>query len=50
VVDEGPYAWVRHPGYWYRIRVEEALLRAELGEAYETYAERTPYRLVPGIR
>ncbi|WP_424017878.1 methyltransferase family protein [Halorientalis pallida] len=80
VVDEGPYAWVRHPGYlgssisylgigvvlanwlslaavglsllagyWYRIRVEEALLRAELGAAYEEYAERTPYRLVPGL-
>lgn len=35
--------------YGYRIRVEEAVLRAELGEAYETYAERTPYRLVPGV-
>ncbi len=80
VVDGGPYAWVRHPGYlgssisyvgvgvvlanwlslaavalsllvgyWYRIRVEEDLLRAEIGEPYEEYAERTPYRLVPGL-
>ncbi|MFD1585700.1 methyltransferase family protein [Halorientalis brevis] len=36
-------------GYWYRITVEEELLRAELGDAYEEYAERTPYRLVPGL-
>lgn len=80
VVDDGPYAWVRHPsytggslsylgiglalgnwiavaalvgacavGYGYRIRVEERVLRDELGEAYREYAERTPYRLVPGV-
>lgn len=36
-------------GYWYRIRTEEQLLRAELGGAYEEYAERTPYRLIPGV-
>lgn len=35
--------------YGYRIRVEERVLRAELGEAYERYAGRTPYRLVPGV-
>lgn len=36
-------------GYGYRIRVEEAVLREQLGEAYERYAERTPYRLVPFV-
>lgn len=36
-------------GYGYRIRVEERALRAELGEAYADYAERTPYRLVPYV-
>lgn len=36
-------------GYGYRIRVEEAVLRDELGAAYEAYAERTPYRLIPGV-
>lgn len=36
-------------GYGYRIRVEERVLREKLGAAYEAYAERTPYRLVPGL-
>ncbi|WP_226011074.1 methyltransferase family protein [Halomicrobium salinisoli] len=35
-------------GYGHRIRIEERALRAEL-DGYEAYAERTPYRLVPGI-
>lgn len=80
VVDAGPYAWVRHPGYtgaaisflgfglvlanWlslavvtvlvgagyaYRIRIEERLLREELGDPYRAYTEEVPYRLVPGL-
>lgn len=36
-------------GYGYRIRVEESVLRDELGDSYEDYAERTPYRLVPYV-
>lgn len=36
-------------GYGYRIAVEERALREQLGEEYEAYAERTPYRLVPGL-
>ncbi|AGB37131.1 methyltransferase family protein [Natronococcus occultus] len=36
-------------GYGYRIRVEERVLRDVLGKEYATYAERTPYRLVPGL-
>jgi protein-S-isoprenylcysteine O-methyltransferase Ste14 len=79
LIDDGPYALVRHPSYtgmlmailgfgialdsWgavaaalllplaavvNRIRHEETLLRRELGEPYEAYAERTA-RLVPGI-
>lgn len=36
-------------GYGYRIRVEERVLREILGEEYLEYAERTPYRLVPGL-
>lgn len=36
-------------GYGYRIRVEERALRETLGDSYEAYAERTPYRLVPGL-
>jgi protein-S-isoprenylcysteine O-methyltransferase Ste14 len=79
VIDDGPYARVRHPSYtgmlmailgfgialdsWgaaaaalflplaavvNRIRHEEAMLRRELGEPYEAYANRTA-RLVPGI-
>ena len=36
-------------GYGYRVRVEERALRAELGSAYEAYAERTPYRIVPFV-
>lgn len=36
-------------GYGYRIRVEEAVLREQLGETYERYVERTPYRLVPWV-
>ena len=35
--------------YGYRIRVEEAVLRENLGDAYEAYEERTPYRLVPWV-
>ena len=35
-------------GYGYRIRVEERALRERLPE-YEAYAERTPYRLIPGV-
>jgi protein-S-isoprenylcysteine O-methyltransferase Ste14 len=31
-----------------RLRIEEALLFAEL-EGYREYAQRVPYRLVPGI-
>jgi protein-S-isoprenylcysteine O-methyltransferase Ste14 len=79
LIDDGPYARVRHPSYtgmlmailglgialdsWgaataalflplaavvNRIRYEEAMLRRELGEPYEAYANRTA-RLVPGI-
>ncbi|OAQ53547.1 nickel-cobalt-cadmium resistance protein [Natrinema mahii] len=36
-------------GYGYRIHVEERVLREKLGESYEAYAERTQYRLVPGL-
>ncbi|TYL39272.1 isoprenylcysteine carboxylmethyltransferase family protein [Natronococcus pandeyae] len=36
-------------GYGYRIRVEERALRDTLGDAYAEYADRTPYRLVPGL-
>jgi len=36
-------------GYGYRVRVEEAALREELGAAYREYAERTPYRVVPFV-
>jgi len=36
-------------GYGYRIRVEERALRTALGEPYEAYRERTPYRLVPYV-
>lgn len=36
-------------GYGYRIRVEERVLRSELGRAYDRYTERTPYRLVPFV-
>ncbi|ELY53596.1 hypothetical protein C491_21946 [Natronococcus amylolyticus DSM 10524] len=36
-------------GYGYRIRVEERALRKTLDEDYLEYAERTPYRLVPGL-
>lgn len=35
-------------GYGYRIRIEERHLRRRLA-GYEAYAERTPYRLVPGV-
>jgi protein-S-isoprenylcysteine O-methyltransferase Ste14 len=35
-------------GFAYRIRVEEQFLRRELA-GYETYAEKTPYRLVPFV-
>ena len=36
-------------GYGYRIRVEERVLREQLGDSYEAYTDRTPYRLVPGL-
>lgn len=36
-------------GYGYRIRVEEQVLRETLGDSYEAYAKRTPYRLIPGL-
>jgi protein-S-isoprenylcysteine O-methyltransferase Ste14 len=36
-------------GYGYRIRVEERALRKTLDGDYLEYAERTPYRLVPGL-
>ena len=79
VVESGPYAVIRHPGYaasllvWigfglaqgsrlsalgiglamgaaygYRIRAEEAMLGAALGEPYRRYSERTA-RLIPGV-
>lgn len=35
-------------GYGYRIRIEERALEKEL-EGYAEYAERTPYRLLPGL-
>jgi protein-S-isoprenylcysteine O-methyltransferase len=79
LVDSGPYALIRHPGYaasllvWigfglaqgsllsalgvglamgaaygYRIRAEEEMLGAALGEPYERYSERTA-RLIPAV-
>ncbi|ELY74436.1 hypothetical protein [Natrinema pallidum] len=36
-------------GYGYRIRVEGRVLREQLGAPSEAYANRTPYRLVPGL-
>ncbi|SDQ57949.1 methyltransferase family protein [Natronobacterium texcoconense] len=36
-------------GYRYRICVEERALRATLGDSYEEYASRTPYRLLPFV-
>ncbi|MFC4543496.1 methyltransferase family protein [Halosolutus amylolyticus] len=36
-------------GYGYRIRVEERALRETLGDEYDEYENRTPYRLVPGL-
>jgi protein-S-isoprenylcysteine O-methyltransferase Ste14 len=77
VVDRGPYAVVRHPGYagmiplvpasalalgsWLsvgvalvysalilrRVLFEDSFLRANLA-GYEAYAQRVPYRLIPG--
>ncbi|MFB6284120.1 MAG: isoprenylcysteine carboxylmethyltransferase family protein [Halobacteria archaeon] len=35
--------------YSYRIRVEEDVLRENLGEEYEEYMEETPYRLIPYV-
>ncbi len=34
--------------YFYRIRAEERMLRAEFGAAYQTYQQRT-WRLIPGL-
>jgi len=78
VVDRGPYAVIRHPGYvgmitsvplsalaigsWIgvamalaysalifrRVFFEDAFLRENLG-GYAEYAQRVPYRLVPGL-
>lgn len=79
LVDTGPYAHIRHPGYaaaitWFllsgvalgswvsaaiavifgiplflrRLFIEERVLFAEL-EGYPEYAQRVPYRLIPGI-
>ena len=78
VVDRGPYAVIRHPGYagmitsvplsalaigsWIgvaiallysalifrRVFFEDAFLRKNLG-GYAEYAQRVPYRLVPGL-
>jgi len=78
VITDGPYRYVRHPGYaaaiplllssalalgsWWalppalvwaaaiirRTLLEDRLLREEL-EGYAAYAERVPFRLVPGI-
>jgi len=78
LVDTGPYAYIRHPGYaaaitWFlmsgvalgswasagvallgiplffrRLFMEERLLFAEL-EGYREYAERVPWRLLPGV-
>ncbi|MGH9817482.1 MAG: methyltransferase family protein [Candidatus Acidiferrales bacterium] len=79
LVDTGPYAHIRHPGYaaaigWFllsgvalgswlaaaigaifgaplflrRLFIEERMLLAEL-EGYTEYAQRVPYRLIPGI-
>jgi protein-S-isoprenylcysteine O-methyltransferase Ste14 len=33
--------------YGYRIHIEERTLQEQLGEPYQAYLERTPYRLVP---
>lgn len=35
--------------YVYRIRIEERTLREQLGEPYENYLKRTPYRLIPYV-
>lgn len=78
VVSDGPYRWVRHPGYVgvavtllvmpvmfgtlsvfipnlltlgvlvYRTAREDATLHEEL-EGYRAYAQRTRYRLLPGV-
>jgi protein-S-isoprenylcysteine O-methyltransferase Ste14 len=33
-------------GYVYRIRIEERTLTEELGEPYQRFLDRTPYRLI----
>jgi protein-S-isoprenylcysteine O-methyltransferase Ste14 len=78
VVSQGPYRWVRHPGYaggllswlaapvffssWWlivpmvlviavsvvRTALEDQTLQEEL-PGYREYAEKTRYRLIPGI-
>jgi protein-S-isoprenylcysteine O-methyltransferase Ste14 len=78
VISQGPYRWVRHPGYagalvaglatpialgslWalipavlfaaliaVRTALEDGTLRTEL-EGYQAYAQRTHYRLIPGV-
>ena len=35
--------------YVYRIRIEERTLSEELGEPYQRFLERTPYRLIPYV-
>jgi protein-S-isoprenylcysteine O-methyltransferase Ste14 len=36
-------------GYYYRIRIEERVLREELGDSYRAYSDHTPYRLLPFV-
>ena len=36
-------------GYVYRIRIEERTLTEELGEPYQSFLDRTPYRLIPYV-
>lgn len=78
VVDQGPYRWMRHPGYtgslishpaipfllssWWafipaalaiviifiRTAFEDHTLQEKL-EGYADYAQRVPYRLIPGV-
>jgi protein-S-isoprenylcysteine O-methyltransferase Ste14 len=54
VVEGGPYRFVRHPSYVgailfvVRTAIEDRTLQKELDD-YTAYAERTRYRLLPGV-